>query len=1037
MTRDAGTKWMSRIRVCVCAVIMAGCSLIWGALPALAQATGSDNCTAATPISGTGLFNFNNQNVGPFGVNFANCGMSKDVWFRWTAPTTGQVVFTTCGLAESDTVIAVYNGASCTGAAIICNDTAGCGAQSTVTFNAGAGAVYTLQVGSHWASAVGWFGQFSLSYPPPPTTYDSCGAAQAIAGTGVFAFDTTNATSSNTDPVACALLGRDVWFNWTPPGSGRAYVTTCGQGVAFSPVLAAYTNTCDTTAQPLACDQYDTTCAGNFPTIDFLVAAGQIYKLRVGSANGALDGPGQVGISFIPSITNDECSTPVTVTGTGQFAFNNASATDSDVGHTACGQPGRDVWFRWTAPATSQTTFSTCGLISDMNTVMVLYADQCPVALPLACNDDAPGCGTQSRIDFTAQTGTSYLLRIGSALSSSPTASGQFSIAQAPPGGGGETITVTTLEDVFDISDFQQVGNLPGPDGRISFREAITAANNTPGPQTIAFAIPIAEFWLDATVALLKLEQNAFSVTGSDTTIDFSTQTANIGDTNPNGPEVGIYGLQPNGAGVAAMFINGNNCVIKGLGSVYQRGYGVELVGDNNRVMGCKINGAYNAAVNIEGNGTTIPTGNIVGGTAPGEANTLTGLTIRGPAEDNIVIGNTIIGGVDVIGAMQYGIITRNNRIGGPTPAERNVISGAGHYGEEGFPTGEQISIVDADGTLVEGNYIGTTVDGMQAYSPQIGPYGVEVRDARGTTIRDNVIAGLHVVGVNHYNGQVFGEAIHVGAVNADTDLTVIQGNTIGLAADGVTPIVTRSGIVVSPSTSFYHAFSTRIASNHIASVETTGVVVSSQETGVTITGNSIHDCGGLGIDLFFGNFAGVGGITPNDPGDGDTGGNGLQNFPVIVGANPGAVTGTLDTTPNAAFVLEFFASPACDPTGFGEGENLVGSSTVTTDATGHADFATPLSPGVAEGWVVTATATRVLTGDTSEFSACIAVTSAVLPGDIDGDGDVDGSDLDVFVAVLLGLVTDSQHLQRSDVNSDGMVNGLDTQLFVNALIGL
>ena len=36
----------------------------------------------------------------------------------------------------------------------------------------------------------------------------------------------------------------------------------------------------------------------------------------------------------------------------------------------------------------------------------------------------------------------------------------------------------------FPISPvLQQVSDLPGPDGRVSFREAVTAANNTPGPR--------------------------------------------------------------------------------------------------------------------------------------------------------------------------------------------------------------------------------------------------------------------------------------------------------------------------------------------------------------------------------------------------------------------------------------------------------------------------------------------------------------------------------------------------------------------------
>ncbi len=560
-------------------------------------------------------------------------------------------------------------------------------------------------------------------------------------------------------------------------------------------------------------------------------------------------------------------------------------------------------------------------------------------------------------------------------------AGGDFTVL--PLDGGGETVTVTTLDDVSDFSGLQQVSDLPGPDGRVSFREAVTAANNTPGAQTIAFAIPPAEFWLVPDVGLLRLEQGAFFLNDSGTTVDFSSQTANMGDTNPNGPEIGIYGLETNGWGIAAIFMNGDNCVVKGLGKVYQRGYAVRIVGNNNRVIGCQIDGPLHAAVSVSGYmGWPPPSANIVGGTAPGDGNSLIGLVIDGPAEGNIVIGNTLLVGVEVRGATQYGVFARNNRIGGPTPVEGNIIAGAGSYGEEGFPDGAQVSIVDADNTLVEGNFIGTTADGMHPYPQQIGPVGVEVRDSRNTTIRANLVAGLRVVGVDHYAGQIFGQAISIGATNLNNQGTVVQGNTIGLAADGVTPIVTHSGIIVSPMSSFYHAFSSLIDSNHIASVETIGVFVASLENGVTITRNSIHDCGAPGIDLS--TTAGADGPTPNDPGDGDTGGNGLQNFPVLLSAattgSTAIVQGKLDSAPNAQFTVEFFASPSCYPSGFGEGATFIGSTTATTDGAGHAAFSLTLPAAVAVGAAATATATRLSTGDTSEFSACIAVTSPGLP---------------------------------------------------------
>ena len=67
---------------------------------------------------------------------------------------------------------------------------------------------------------------------------------------------------------------------------------------------------------------------------------------------------------------------------------------------------------------------------------------------------------------------------------------------------------------------------------------------------------------------------------------------------------------------------------------------------------------------------------------------------------------------------------------------------------------------------------------------------------------------------------------------------------------------------------------------NEIAGHLVSGIVVVNPLVGVTISGNSIHDNGDIGIDLVTPGFEY--GVTPNDPGDADTGGNGLQNFPVL-----------------------------------------------------------------------------------------------------------------------------------------------------------
>ncbi len=55
--------------------------------------------------------------------------------------------------------------------------------------------------------------------------------------------------------------------------------------------------------------------------------------------------------------------------------------------------------------------------------------------------------------------------------------------------------------------------------------------------------------------------------------------------------------------------------------------------------------------------------------------------------------------------------------------------------------------------------------------------------------------------------------------------------------------------------------------------------------------------------------------------------------------------------------------------------------------------------------------------------------------GDFDGDCDVDTDDLPIFIAVLLGLDTDPDHLLTADINGDGAANGDDTQGFMNSFL--
>jgi hypothetical protein len=155
--------------------------------------------------------------------------------------------------------------------------------------------------------------------------------------------------------------------------------------------------------------------------------------------------------------------------------------------------------------------------------------------------------------------------------------------------------------------------------------------------------------------------------------------------------------------------------------------------------------------------------------------------------------------------------------------------------------------------------------------------------------------------------------------------------------------------------------------------------------TGNAIGANAVFGNGGLGIDL------GPGGVTPNDDGDADDGANLLQNFPVIDSADfdgqNTTIAGRLNSTASTTFSLAFYDnSGGPDPSGVGEGQAYLGSTGVTTDASGNGTF-----QFVASGPHGFITATSLSpAGNSSEFSAVYANPGEASPVELragKGDG--------------------------------------------------
>jgi len=516
-----------------------------------------------------------------------------------------------------------------------------------------------------------------------------------------------------------------------------------------------------------------------------------------------------------------------------------------------------------------------------------------------------------------------------------------------------QAIYVDTSSDVVDFGGAQRVADLPGPDGKISLPEAGLASDNTPGVQTIGFHIPQSDWQYQQFFPGRAVLRPFLGFRVFDTAIiDATTQTAFTGDTYAGGGEVVIW--------QESYLIDNIGGAMFGFDSS-----SIHLSGGS----GNWIHGNTNTGIEVFDSSA-----NLIGGMNPGEGN-VGGFVIQiDRASDNVVVGNTV-SRVRVLGWIGGGQAAANNRIGGPTPGERNNIIGFGTWNSEGWPSGYAVQLFDAIGTVIDNNQIGTTPDGLQQghLATTTGIYfDGEHHD---TLIRNNRIAGILGVRIGMYPG-LLGTAI---SVYGSGDNVTIIGNKIGLDANeqpllGSITGITTSNYYLGPVQNVVIGGSSPGMGNEIAGHLGAGIVVANTYSGVRLSGNSIHDNGGLGIDLIPPSFQT--GVTPNDPLDVDVGANGLQNFPVLtealrLGNNGVLLRGTLDSAPSRSYAVEFFANPSCDSSGHGEGQLFLGGTTVTTDASGSSSFNMTSSVTLPAGWVATATATDRQTSDTSEFSSC------------------------------------------------------------------
>jgi parallel beta-helix repeat protein len=365
---------------------------------------------------------------------------------------------------------------------------------------------------------------------------------------------------------------------------------------------------------------------------------------------------------------------------------------------------------------------------------------------------------------------------------------------------------------------------------------------------------------------------------------------------------------------------------------------------------------------------------------------TIDGYTQPGASPNTSAEGTNAVLKVQLSGDDQggegIGLLVRGSRI-----TIRGLV--INRFGQEGILIYEDGPSQSSD-NKVKGNFLGTDASGKRNLS--LGASGVWLVD--GTS--ENTIGGATPGARNLISGNSVGVTIGRNYLTHSPSGTKVVNNTIRDNYQGVVidesdnnalknNAITDnywSGVLISRSNNNTIGGASADAGNLITGnaeySDLGGVQVSG--TGNRILSNLIYSNGELGIDLS--DDYTWWGVSPNDTDDPDTGPNNLQNFPDISSAVRDSttglttVTGTLNSNPSQTYTIQCFATEeGGDPSGHGEGKVLLETTTATTDANGDGSF-TCASHVPAVGDEVSATATNTATGDTSEFSQNVAVTT-------------------------------------------------------------
>jgi Fibronectin type III domain/PASTA domain/Divergent InlB B-repeat domain len=377
----------------------------------------NDNFVDAVVLSGDDASRLGDTNVGatleagePTTVAGEPSGAS--VWYRWTAPESGNVRVDTV-TSDFDTLLGVYTGSAvATLTEVASNDNAKDGFTSSVTFAVAGGTTYQIRVDGDGGDT----GTINLhlreTLPGPPPANDDFANAVVLSGQNASRSGDTNvnATLETGEPttVAGAPAGASVWYQWTPAASGMATIDTGTSD--FDTLLAVYTgSTVDALSDVASSDD----ASDQTSYVTFSATAATVYRIRVDGYAGDV-GTINLHLDEVLPPPNDNFANALVLSGrsAARTADTNVGATlEAGEPTTVAGEPGgASVWYRWTSPTSGSARIDTT--TSNFDTLLGVYTGNAVDALTVVASNDDNGASLTSAVTFGVTAGTIYQIRV-------------------------------------------------------------------------------------------------------------------------------------------------------------------------------------------------------------------------------------------------------------------------------------------------------------------------------------------------------------------------------------------------------------------------------------------------------------------------------------------------------------------------------------------------------------------------------------------------------------------------------------------------